>query len=137
MIQNHALPKGKIALIGLSVFIKIILCDLGEILSLSLFFAYEDIFQMFSCILSPLFLFPQDSFVGSMPYTLYLPVPHVLNLLINPTPVFPKYFIPTYLLFSEDSVSQSLLRQLMCQKTLRGDWPVTNNYKIIFPFKNE
>lgn len=43
MIQNHALPKGKIALIGLSVFIKIILCDLGEILSLSLFFAYEDI----------------------------------------------------------------------------------------------
>lgn len=44
MIQNHAVPKGKIALIGLSVFIKIILCDLGEILSLSLFFAYEDLF---------------------------------------------------------------------------------------------
>lgn len=43
MIQNHALRKGKIALTGLSVFIKIILCDLGEILYLSLVFAYEDL----------------------------------------------------------------------------------------------
>lgn len=42
MIQNHALRKGKIPK-GLSVFIKIILCDLGEILYLSLVFAYEDI----------------------------------------------------------------------------------------------
>lgn len=38
MIQNHALPKGKIALIGLSVFIKIILCDLGgNFISFSVF----------------------------------------------------------------------------------------------------